>query len=265
MFPISDQSAQGNRLPYVNIALIAISAIVFFFELGLDNLGEAQFFHRWGLIPRELTNSNFDLTHLSVPFVGPIGIQTPGSNYLTLVTSMFVHGSVLHFAGNMIFLWVFGDNVEAKLGHWWYLAFYLVTGVAAAGAQIATNLDSVTPTIGASGAIAGVQGAYFLLYPYNRVRSIVVFLFFFPIVLPAVYLIGFWIILQFFNGFLALDSSVTSGVAYWAHIGGFTTGLLIIAFLKLFAWQEPFWPPRSTSPLRLYGLDGDPYTIWRGR
>ncbi len=245
MFPIADQSARGNPRPYVNIALIAISAVVFFFELGLNNIEEAQFFRRWGVIPLELTGSTYNQTGLRVLGGGVVDVETPVSNYVTLLTSMFVHGGVLHFAGNMIFLWVFGDNVEARLGHLRYLVFYLATGVAASWAQIATDMESITPTVGASGAIAGVMGAYLLLYPYNRIRTIVVFFFLFPVVLRAVYLIGFWIVLQFFNGFLALDPSVTSGVAYWAHIGGFVAGAAIIALLKVFVWRERLWPRRT--------------------
>ena len=245
MFPIADQSARGNPRPYVNIALIAISAIVFFFELGLNDLEAAQFFHRWGVIPLELTDSTYNLMGLRVLGGGVLDVETPVSNYLTLLTSMFVHGGVLHFAGNMIFLWVFGDNVEARLGHVRYLVFYLATGVAASWAQIATDMESLTPTVGASGAIAGVMGAYLLLYPYNRIRTIVAVFFLFPMTIPAVYLIGFWIVLQFFNGFLALDDSVTSGVAYWAHIGGFVAGAAVIALLKVFVWRERLWPRRE--------------------
>ncbi len=245
MFPISDQSTRGNPRPYVNIALIAVSTIVFFFELGLNDLQEAQFFHRWGMIPLELTDSGFDLMGLRVSVATVLDVQTPVSNYLTLLTSMFIHGGVLHFAGNMIFLWVFGDNVEARLGHARYLAFYLVAGLAASWAQIATDMESLTPTIGASGAIAGIMGAYLLLYPYNRIRTIVAAIFILPMTLPAAALIGFWIVLQFFNGFLALDDSVTSGVAYWAHIGGFLAGAAIIALLKVFVWRERLWPRRT--------------------
>jgi len=244
MIPISDESAKGNERPYVNIGLIAISTIVFFFQLGLNSIEETQFIYRYGLIPRELTDSSFSLPSIQAAFRTILDVDTPGSNYLTIFTSMFIHGGVLHFAGNMIFLWVFGDNVEAKLGHWWYLLFYLVTGLAAGWAQIATNMDSLTPTIGASGAIAGVQGAYVLLYPFNRVRIVTLFFFFLPLTLPAVYLIGFWLVLQFFNGFLALNSSVTAGVAYWAHIGGFLAGVTLIALLKLLAWKEPLWSGR---------------------
>ncbi|MCH8195175.1 MAG: rhomboid family intramembrane serine protease, partial [Chloroflexi bacterium] len=149
---------------------------------------------------------------------------------------------------NMVFLWVFGDNVEDRLGHLRYLAFYVAMGVVAAWTQIGINMGSEIPTIGASGAIAGVLGAYLLLYPYNQVRTLVVFFFITFIRIPAVYLLGFWIVLQFFNGIGSLDSSIRSGgVAYWAHIGGFAAGVIAIALLKLLVWRERLIPRRPRS------------------
>ncbi len=258
VFPISDEIRARHRFPYVNIALIAINAIVFFFEISLNNLDQTTFFYKFGLIPRELTQG-VSFEELRTPF-GAVDIDTPFHTWGTVFTSMFIHGGLLHVAGNLVFLWVFGDNVEDRLGHFKYLLFYLATGVAAGWTQIAINMDSEVPTIGASGAIAGVLGAYLLLYPFNQIRTMVIFFFITFIRLPAMAVLGFWIFLQFFNGVFALDRSVTSGVAYWAHIGGFVAGMGAIALLKLFIWHEPVWPKRP-RPFG-YGTQG-PTDSWR--
>ena len=270
MFPISDDNPRRGGLPYVNITLIVISTLVFLYELGLNDLDESIFFFKFGLIPKELTEGvSFQV--LRTPF-GNRSIDTPFSDYGTLLTSMFIHGGVLHFVGNMIFLWVFGDNVEDRLGHVRYLVFYLAAGVAASWTQIAINMDSEVPTIGASGAIAGVLGAYLLLYPFAQVKTAVIFFFITFVRIPAVYLLGFWILLQFFSGVGSLDARVTSGVAYWAHIGGFVAGMLTIAILKLVVWREPLWPKRRWA--RLSWMDDDrgrgdddqnKGKFWRGR
>jgi membrane associated rhomboid family serine protease len=259
LFPISDQIRARHRFPYVNVALIAINAIVFLFEISLNSLDQTAFFYRLGLIPRELTGGvAFEClvgtsTGIEATFgdvcdrliaQGTPDITTPFHTWGTVFTSMFIHGGMLHIAGNLVFLWVFGDNVEDRLGHFKYLVFYLATGVAAGWTQIAINMDSDVPTIGASGAIAGVLGAYLLLYPYNQIRTVIIFFFITFVRLPAMAVLGFWIILQFFSGIFALVPSVTSGVAYWAHIGGFVAGMATIALLRLFIWHEPIWPGR---------------------
>ena len=262
MFPISDDNPTRHGRPYVNIALIAISTLVFFWELGLNSLQETQFFFRYGVIPKELTGGlSFEClgragtgiipltSEQCARFSSPVEISTPIASWLTLFTSMFIHGGFLHWAGNMIFLWVFGDNVEDRLGHARYLLFYLATGVAASWAQIAINMDSLTPTIGASGATAGVLGAYLLLYPFAQVRTIVIFFLIAPLRIRALYLLGFWLLLQFFSGVGSLGTDLTSGVAYWAHIGGFVAGMIVIAFLKLLVWREPLWPGRPGPAL----------------
>lgn len=163
----------------------------------------------------------------------------------------------MHLLGNMIFLWVFGDNIEDRFGHWRYLAFYLTCGLVAFGVQIAFDWNSLAPTIGASGAIAGVLGAYFLLYPYSRVDT----LFFIIIIqLPAVVLLGFWFMMQFFNGVGELGSSAQAGgVAYWAHIGGFVFGMLVVVFYKL-AKGERLWPEASVVPGAVGGY-GEPLEV----
>ena len=268
MFPISDDSPRRHGLPYVNIGLIAISAIVFLYELTLTNLDQTVFFYKFGLIPKELTEGiSFECLATTRDLLGRVAtgphagaicdvalargardISSPIGSWGTVFSSMFIHGGVLHFLGNMVFLWVFGDNVEDRLGHLRYLAFYVAMGVVAAWTQIGINMGSEIPTIGASGAIAGVLGAYLLLYPYNQVRTLVVFFFITFIRIPAVYLLGFWIVLQFFNGIGSLDSSIRSGgVAYWAHIGGFAAGVIAIALLKLLVWRERPIPRRPRS------------------
>ncbi len=254
MFPISDSTPRRHGLPYVNIGLIAVSAIVFLYELTLNDLDQTALFFKFGLIAQELTEG-ISFQQLPVGFGRFLNIESPIPTWGTLFTSMFIHGGILHFAGNMIFLWVFGDNVEDRLGHLRYLLFYLATGVAASWTQIAINMDSQVPTIGASGAIAGVLGAYLLLFPYSQVRTLVVFFFITFIRVPAVYLLGFWILLQFFNGLGSLDASIRSGgVAYWAHIGGFAAGLIVIAALKLVVWREPLIP-RRPRPIDFWRID----------
>ena len=148
----------------------------------------------------------------------------------------------MHFLGNMVFLWVFGDDVEDALGHLKYLLFYLGCGLAAAWTQVAVNMDSQVPTIGASGAIAGVLGAYILLHPYSRINTLVFFFFITVVRIPALYLLGFWFLLQFFNGLGSLGPvAQTTGVAYWAHVGGFVAGVALVAlYLKLRG--QPVWP-----------------------
>ncbi len=156
-----------------------------------------------------------------------------------VVVSMFLHGGWLHIGGNMLFLWVFGNNVEDKIGRIPYLAFYLFCGVVASAAQILTGMNSVIPSLGASGAIAGVLGAYLIMFPRRRVYSLVPIIFVFTLLpLPAILVLGFWFVLQFFSGVTALSSNVSGGVAYFAHIGGFVAGL-VLALL--------FFPKERTS------------------
>jgi membrane associated rhomboid family serine protease len=149
------------------------------------------------------------------------------SGWLPIFTSMFLHGGWLHFLGNMLYLWIFGDNVEDRLGHLRYLVFYVLCGVAAALLHIFTNHGSTLPTVGASGAIAGVLGAYLVFFPGARVLALVPILFFFQLMeLPALIFLGFWFVIQFFSGALSLASQPVGGTAWWAHIGGFMAGVI---------------------------------------
>ncbi len=242
MLPLSDADVHRHNLPVVNIALIAINTLVFLYELTLNSVDTQVFFLRHGLIPLELT-SRQDFQSLIVPG-GLLDIDSPLGAWGTVFSSMFMHGGFMHFAGNMIFLWVFGDNIEDRLGHVKYLLFYLGAGLAATWTQVAIDPSSQIPLIGASGAISGVLGAYLLTYPYSRIRTLIIFYFITFIRIPAVYLLGFWFALQFFQGIGSLGvSSTGGGVAFFAHIGGFVAGLLFIALYKLLR-RERLWPRR---------------------
>lgn len=212
MFPIRDHNPSG-RTPYVTFGLIALNCLVF---LGYwTALPEAQidrFFQNWGLVPAVLTQ---------------------GQGGINILTSMFLHAGWLHILGNMLFLWIFGDNLEDEMGHGGFLLFYLLSGFAAAVAQVAMDPSSPIPMVGASGAIAGVMGGYLLLFPKARVDVLFVFVIFFRIFsIPAWVVLGVWFTLQLFSG-LSLPGDM-GGVAYWAHAGGFAGGVILglPAFLR---------------------------------
>jgi membrane associated rhomboid family serine protease len=230
-----------QRFPFVNLALIAANIAVFVYELTLPSAQSNCFTLAYSLDPAALTR------HVAVP--AAYAAQCHGSMYalppawLTIFTGMFLHASILHIAGNMIFLFVFGDNVEDRFGHLGYLAFYLVCGVAAALAQTAVMPSADIPTLGASGAIAGVLGAYLLLFPRARVRTLIFLgIIFFFTTLSAALLILLWFLLQLLDGYLTLNSASASsvgGVAYFAHVGGFAVGFLITLLLKPFLPKQP--------------------------
>ena len=253
MFPISDENERGHGPAFVSLAFIAINIAVFLFLQGAGASQQgADFTYGYSAVPFEITNG-VDLTQPE-----PITIdgqqrevpQEPGPTpiWLTLLTSMFMHGGWLHLAGNMLFLWIFGDNVEHRIGHGLYLVFYLVAGVIASFAQIMIDADSIIPTLGASGAISGVLGAYLVMFPTNRVT---VFLFRFLMPVPAIVAIGMWAVLQFINGFGAIAlTEQTGGVAYMAHIGGFVAGVVAgLVFRAVF--HEPRHP--RGRPASAYG------------
>jgi len=245
MFPISDENERGHGPAYVTLAFIAINVLVFLFLQGAGGSTDgAEFTYGYSAVPFEITN-NVDLVEdESITIDGeavPIP-QEPGPTpiWLTLFTSIFMHGGWLHLGGNMLFLWIFGDNVEHRIGHVLYLVFYLVAGVIASFAQILVNTDSVIPTLGASGAISGVLGAYLVMFPTNRVT---VFLFRFLVPVPAIVAIGLWAVLQFINGLgaFAVTEETGGGVAYTAHIGGFLAGVAAgLLFRAIF--HEPRHP-----------------------
>ncbi|MGZ3584769.1 MAG: rhomboid family intramembrane serine protease [Ktedonobacterales bacterium] len=240
MLPISDDPGPRRRFPIVNYALIAINIAVFVYEVVQPN----QCFEvAYSTIPAGIVHNH------------PYAIQgcpygQPSPVYITLLTSMFLHANLLHIAGNMLYLFIFGDNVEDRLGHIPYLIFYLFCGLVASVAQIVVMPNSELPNLGASGAIAGVLGAYLIFYPGSQVRTIIFLGFFFTLArLPALLVIGIWFALQFVSGLTSLSTSgQTGGVAYFAHIGGFVAGLLIALILRPLTKQKtykqsyPYWP-----------------------
>jgi membrane associated rhomboid family serine protease len=220
MIPIRDENAT-RVFPVITVLLICINVAVFVYQAWLGEAAEA-FVYRFGMIPWEITHfqESPDLDAAS---------RSDFPNLFTLITSMFLHGGFAHLLGNMLYLWIFGDNVEALTGHGRFLVFYLCCGLAAAFSQVLINPQSHVPMIGASGAISGVLGAYFIRFPGARVH-ILVWIFFFIRVLrvPAVLVLGFWFFMQISSGLGALGSQAGGGVAWFAHIGGFVAGLLLI-------------------------------------
>jgi membrane associated rhomboid family serine protease len=225
MFPISDDNEKGQGIAWVSIAIIiACIAIFFYFQAGE---GGEEFTLAYSAVPLEITTGE-DLTEPEQVQVNGQVVEIPHQPgpspiHLTLITSMFMHAGLLHLAGNMLFLWVFGDNVEHRVGPLIFIAFYLLTGVAGALAQIMVNPDSVIPMLGASGAISGVLGAYIVLFPGNRVLF---FVFRFLVRLPAWVAIGLWAAFQIIGGFALGSPEGGGGVAYMAHIGGFAAGVV---------------------------------------
>ncbi len=216
MIPISDTNPT-RRVPVMTWALIAINVVVFLYELTLSSLQLDRVIAFWGLYPSHIL---FALGH---PF------QAPWPIWATLITSQFLHAGWAHIIGNMLFLWVFGDNIEDVLGHIGFLFFYLVSGVAAGVAQAVVSGPVDLPSIGASGAIAGVLGAYIVLFPLARISILFpIVILFWTIEIPAVIVIGWWFVQQFFYGIGVLSSAAASGIAFWAHIGGFVTGVAMI-------------------------------------
>ncbi|MBI2982924.1 MAG: rhomboid family intramembrane serine protease [Chloroflexi bacterium] len=238
MIPVGDESHPHGGLPIVNLSIIAINLAVFI----LAQLPSEAFTMAYSAIPREILTGT-DLVG-PAPILLPDGsVETiehapgPSPIFLTLVTSIFMHGGWAHLLGNMLFLYVFGDNVEAAFGSLVYLGFYVVTGVLASLAHVLTNASSIIPSLGASGAISGVLAGYLVLFPQNRVRVLVLMRFIpFTYSVPAIVMIGLWALFQFINGFAAITpSEETSGVAYMPHIGGFLAGFVLTLLAKPFA------------------------------
>jgi membrane associated rhomboid family serine protease len=239
LIPFSDPSEPDRIFPYVNIGLIVVNFIVFFYELSLGASSSNTlntFFYHYSLVPCEYTNQC-----RIIP-------GTPHPLLITLFTSMFIHAGWLHILGNMIYLWVFGDNVENSMGHLRYLIFYLLCGLGANALEIATSVNSTVPGLGASGAIAGVLAAYLVLYPKSRVGTLIpIAIIFIPVRLPAWVLIGFWFALQLLDGIVSLSNTAAGGVAYWAHVGGFITGVILV-------WI--FRKPERVGNMRAYHYGG---------
>ena len=206
MIPLRDV-IPARTTPYVTVSLVVINALVFLYQLSLGG-GINNFVLTYGLVPAYFS-------------------------WVSVVTSMFLHGGFLHVAGNMLYLWIFGDNVEDRMGHGRFLAFYLLCGIAAALGQTLTVPHSQTPMVGASGAIAGVMGAYFVLYPHSRIVTLLpLFIFWQIIEVPAVLFLGLWFVLQLFNGvgimLMAAQGAPAGGIAFWAHVAGFLAGVVLV-------------------------------------
>jgi membrane associated rhomboid family serine protease len=248
VFPIGDDNSDRHLAPVVNVMLIALNVLVFVFLQGCG--GDLGFTYAFSTVPAEIVSGSDIVTGdqtVSDPSTGETfvlpGLQpTPVPVYLTLLSSMFMHGSFAHILGNMFFLMIFGDNVENRVGHARYLVFYIVTGLLASVAHVATTyflgMDPLIPSLGASGAISAVLGAYLVLFPRRRVR-VLVFTFFVQEV-PAAVAIGIWFLFQVVNG-IGMLGGTSGGVAYGAHIGGFIAGLVLI---KAFATGRPASPRR---------------------
>ncbi len=228
MLPLRDDQARYSA-PWVTRFLIALNLLIFFFEAALDRRSLNILIQHFGVVP----------SHLAALLAGS-GQYPLLAVVLPFFTSMFLHGSWMHVIGNMWFLYIFGDNVEDYLGHFKYLVFYILTGMIAMSTQVAIDLHSSVPTLGASGAIAGVLGAYFILYPRARVLT---WFFVFVIWVPAWVILGYWFVLQFLSGTATMLAAVQGqnmgGVAFWAHVGGFISGALLV---KLFGERRMRYP-----------------------
>lgn len=223
VMPLGDDNLDRRSVPIVTYALIAINVVVWLLELG----GGERFINGYSAVPFEITN-NTDLVGTQTVEAGgqriPIELYAgPKPIYLTLLSSMFMHASWMHIIGNMVYLWIFGDNIEDRFGRVKFIAFYLICGLAASAAHIVFSADSVIPSLGASGAIAGVLGSYLILFPRRQVRVLVARQI---VKMPAFIVLGLWIALQIFSQ-IGVSGGQSSGVAYLAHIGGFVAGVIL--------------------------------------
>lgn len=226
MIPIRDRNPT-HKTPVVNIAIIVVNIGVFLYEFSLGAAVQ-DLFLQFGVIPRQIISDLSDSRYASA--------------FIPFFSSMFLHGGWLHVGGNMLYLWIFGDNVEDKLGHGRFVLFYLLCGLAASGTHVLIDPTSEVPTVGASGAISGVLGAYLLMFPRARVVTVIPIFFFIQVAeLPALLVLGFWFVMQFFSGLVSLgyETGGMGGVAWWAHIGGFAAGLaFVIPFRKIRKWHR---------------------------
>jgi rhomboid family protein len=220
MFPVGDDQVAGGPPKIVTVGLVALNVLVFLLEMSQRSEGALQsLIQAWGVVPREYAAGHDIPPTIPLPF------------WSTLITSMFLHGGWMHLGGNMLYLWIFGDNLEKVMGHARFLLFYLVCGLAAGIAHILASGASAVPTVGASGAISGVLGGYLVLFPRNRVRVLTRGGI---MAVPAIVVLGFWILIQLVNGVGSVAVTAdTGGVAYVAHIGGFVAGLLLVKVMTI--------------------------------
>ena len=240
VMPLRDDDTDRRTIPVVTYLLIAINVVVWLIELGVGD----KFINGYSTVPYEITHGTdlvgtrtIEAGGQSIPitlFAGPTPI------YLTLLTSMFMHASWMHIIGNMLYLWIFGDNIEDRIGHGKFIAFYLLSGLAASAAHILVGADSVIPSLGASGAIAGVLGAYLILFPKRKVKVLMARQI---VEMPAFIVLGLWILLQVFSQ-ISVVGGEGGGVAYMAHIGGFIAGVVLIFLLG--GRRAP--PPKDVLP-----------------
>jgi membrane associated rhomboid family serine protease len=228
MFPLKD-NIKARTFPIVNIGLIVINIVFFIYQMSYGHRVD-ELILAFGFIPARFFAQQSE-SWLNI------------SSFLPVFSSMFLHANLIHLISNMWFLWIFGDNVEDCMGHGRYLLFYLLCGIASVAAQAIANPQSTLPMIGASGAISGVLGAYFLTYPQARILTLLpIFILIYLIELPAYFFLGFWFIMQFLEGSLyTLNSQkmVGGGVAFWAHVGGFAAGVLLLQIFRCKDWQRP--------------------------
>ncbi len=239
MIPFRDHNPSGT-VPVVTVGLIVLNVLAFVLELDQGENLEA-FVHGYGLTPSRVFGREPTPLPPRVRLVGPFLVREPQQVapqvpvWLTFFTAMFLHGGWMHLIGNMWYLWIFGDNVEDRLGHFKFLIFYLLCGLGASGLHVALNPRSTVPMVGASGAIAGVLGAYLLAFPHARVSTLVFLGFFITVVqLPAFILLGLWFVIQLLSGMGSMRMTQAGGVAWWAHVGGFIAGMAL-----LFVFQKP--------------------------
>jgi membrane associated rhomboid family serine protease len=221
MLPLGDQNIPGKGPAFITMLFIALNVVVFVFL----QLPDPAFTYAWAAVPAEITTGQDIVGRVPVNGFFIELEPSPEPVYLTLISSMFMHGGWAHLAGNMLFLWIFGDNVEHAMGHVPFVVFYLAAGIVATLAHVVYQPDSIIPLVGASGAISGILGAYLVMFPRNRVA---VFVFPYTLWVPAIFAIGLWAVFQFVAGFGQIAATEqTAGVAYLAHIGGFIAGLVV--------------------------------------
>jgi len=253
--PLYDDNSQRIRTPFINYILIAINIFVF---VMFQNFGKNErFVYTFSAIPAEIISGKdiqssptfLGKTRSGEAILQPGLEQTPITVYITLITSMFMHGSISHILGNMLFLWIFGDNVEDRLGHLRYLLFYIIAGVLASLAHVATCVflqsNLLTPSLGASGAISGVMGSYLYFFPKN---SVTVLILRFITTVPAIVAVVLWFAMQLFSGYLELGAGEGGGVAYGAHIGGFIAGLSMAFIIDKTLVEEKRYVPWGQNP-----------------
>jgi membrane associated rhomboid family serine protease len=231
IFPYADDQVKGGATPFFSYGFIALNLLFFFYEASLDPAALEAFVTNWGAVPADIT---------------------AGRHYATLFSSMFLHGGWAHLLGNMLYLYIFADNIEATIGNLSFLVFYLLGGLAAHFTHIYFYPDSMVPTVGASGAISAVMGAYLVMFPKSQIRFLFFFLFRFSI--PAIFFLIFWIVQQYLSGSAALEAATTNAdagqIAWWAHIGGFAFGVVTGLYFRFRYPQPSPQPPHDTFPFQ---------------